>query len=452
MTEDQKTKCLMVVESSEEEWLKESINSWGNFDIVVLRSPKAAIEMVNSQFFPIIIADMDMQDLGGIQFVRDVKSIDPQMEVIVITESSSLDKAIEAIKMGGYDYLVKPVDVEKLRVPFQEIIENRTKRRQTGELEREIQKTYQFQKMVGRSPMMLEIFSLIQRLSKHFTTVLITGETGTGKEMVARALHNLSPRKGNRFVACNCSALVETLLESELFGHVKGAFTGAIKTKHGLFEIAHGGTIFLDEIGDLSPTLQVKLLRVLQNHEIQRVGSNESIKVDVRVVAATNKDLRRAIEENTFREDLFYRLNVVEVHLPPLRERREDIPMLGRYFLEKFSQKFDKYIKGLSRQVQILFMNYPWEGNIREMENILERACILARGDFITMKDLPPQLVEFASVPRMAAVEDEMSLEEVERLHIQRVLARTHGNKVKAAKILGVSRRSLYRKLEKYHF
>jgi transcriptional regulator with PAS, ATPase and Fis domain len=297
---------------------------------------------------------------------------------------------------------------------------------------------------------MLETFTLVKRLAKHFTTVLVTGETGTGKEMIAKALHQLSPRVKNRFVPCSCSSFPESLLERELFGHLKGAFTGATDSKLGIFEYASGGTVFLDEIGEMGIPLQAKLLRVLEDHKIRRIGSPEELSIDVQVIAATNKDLRVAIKDVRFREDLFYRINVVEIHLPPLRERKEDIPLLCHHFLSRFNKKFSKEMKGISRKAQILLMNHTWEGNVRELQNVIESAAILTTKDYISDQVISKQLQKTTASSRAGlAFADDLSLEEVEKQHIANVLKKTGGNKVKASSILGLSRRSLYRKIEK---
>ncbi len=406
----------------------------------------------NSNPVDLIIMDGPHCDSEDTEWIKKVKELDPLIELIFIDQNPLRERIVHAVKEGAYDFLPQPIDLKALSRSVREIHENRHLRYKVGQLQNQMEESVVFHGIIARSPLMLEVFSMIRRLAKHFTTVLITGETGTGKEMVARALHELSPRRSKNFVACNCSALVETLLESELFGHVKGAFTGAIRTKHGLFEVADGGTIFLDEIGELSPQMQVKFLRVLQNQEVKRVGSNEIIHVDARVVTATNKDLIKAMQEGHFREDLYYRLNTAEIYLPPLRERREDVPLLTKHFLGTMNQKLGKKIKGITRQAQIALLNYPWKGNVRELENVVERAALLASKDFITLTDLPPHLQQFTHPARSSESTplNIKTLDEVEEEHIRRVMKNVGENKTVAARILGVSRRSLYRKLEKY--
>lgn len=401
----------------------------------------------------LILLDHSHTEEEDSEWLRRIKEYDPLIEVIFIENEFSRERVIKAIKQGAYDYLSRPLDTKALSRSIREIEDNRKLRKKIGQLEDQIEDAVNFHGLIAKSPRMLDIFSTIRRLAKHFTTVLITGETGTGKEMVARALHDLSPRHRKNFVACNCSALVETLLESELFGHVKGAFTGAIKTKHGLFEVANGGTLFLDEIGELSPQTQVKLLRVLENREVKRVGSNETVTVDVRVITATNRNLEKAQAEGRFREDLYYRLNTAEIHLPPLRERREDILLLAKHFLNVMNERMNKKIKGIARQAQIALLNYPWKGNVRELENVIERAALLASKDFVTLGDLPSHLQQYTHPdrPSDSLPSDLKTLEEVEAEHIRCIMKNVNRNKTVAAKILGLSRRSLYRKLDKYN-
>ncbi len=315
-------------------------------------------------------------------------------------------------------------------------------RRRTLELDNELLEAYEFQGMVGRSPKMLEVFSRIRRVAPLFQTVLITGPTGTGKELVARALHGLSPRSREKFVVCNCSALAETLLESQLFGHVKGAFTGSTQDREGLFEYANGGTLFMDEIGELSFAAQGKLLRILQSQELQRVGSPVATTVDVHVIAATNRDVRALASKGQFREDLFYRLSMIEIQLPPLADRKEDLPLLQRHFLQHFSTKYGKRLSGISRRAQILLARHSWPGNVRELENVIGNACMMAQGKFISDLDLPEAVRAQTAKPDRAT--DFMTLEEVQSRHLEYILKLVDGNKARAAEVLGVSRATIY--------
>ncbi|HEX4567787.1 MAG TPA: sigma-54 dependent transcriptional regulator, partial [Vicinamibacterales bacterium] len=369
----------------------------------------------------------------------------------------SVDTAVEAIKLGATDYLSKPLDFGRLEELLANVREDLERRRNLLSIESDLAKRLEFCGMIGRGPAMQELFGMIRRLAPHVRTALVSGETGTGKELVARALHHLGPRRERRFVTVNCSAVVETLFESELFGHVRGAFTGATDNKSGLFELADGGTLFLDEIGELPLTLQAKLLRVLELGEVHRVGSLDPRKVSVHVVAATNRDLRAEVVAGRFRSDLYYRLNIVEVALPPLRERREDIPYLTAAFVGETSERLQKSLLGLTPGAERLLAMASWDGNVRELRNVIERACILADGDFITERELSvsmPLSRPLAQTPLAlpATQEDAASadlLVTVEREHIQRALMRARGNKKAAARMLGLSRRALYRRLER---
>ncbi|MDX1778867.1 MAG: sigma-54 dependent transcriptional regulator, partial [Thermodesulfobacteriota bacterium] len=379
-----------------------------------------------------------------------IKYFDQRIEVLLVAPKFSREFATQSIKRGAADCISDPEYLEAILDSLNKLLEFSDIRKQTGLLEQQIRDHYTFKGMISKNPYMLEIFDLIRRLANHFNTIFITGETGTGKELVARALHDLSPRTGQQYVACNCSAFPESLLERELFGHVKGSFTGATDSKPGLFEFADGGTVFLDEIGEMELPLQAKLLRVLENQTIRRIGSPDEVSVDVQVITATNRDLRSAIKDKRFREDLFYRINVIEIHLPPLRERKEDIPLLCHHFLSQFNTKFDKNIKGISRKAQILLMNHQWEGNVRELQNVIESGAILTTKDHISDDDVQKQL-EKTKGARTTAIPygDNLTLEEVERQHISRVLEKTGGNKVQAAALLGLSRSALSRKIEK---
>ena len=378
--------------------------------------------------------------------VRRIKELDPRAEIVFIGEEEEHTAIIEAIKSGTTACLIKPVDLNRLKQVLDEIRELVHIRRETASIERLLHEKYIFAGMVSRNPVMLDIFSLIRRLAPHYRTVLITGETGTGKEVLARALHDLSPWADEPFVVCNCSALVEGLIESELFGHVKGAFTGAVSDKKGLFEAAGNGTILLDEIGEMPLSFQPHLLRVLQDGEIRRVGSHETIKTNCRVIATTNVDLYERVKKGLFREDLFFRLAVITIKLPPLRERKEDIPFLCRFFLERFRQRIGKNILGISRPAQSMLMAYNWPGNIRELENVLERAILVTTEDFIRPQDLPSYIRRLKQEVPITS----LTLAEVEKNHIRSVLTTTGGNKTRAAHILGISRRSLLRKIQKY--
>ena len=360
-----------------------------------------------------------------------------------LTGQYSTELAVEAIQKGAADYLTKPVDIDKLQQRVDSLLAEASKGRRRLELENELLESSQFATMVGHSPAMLEVFHQIRRVGPHFRTVLLTGETGVGKELAAQALHRLSPAASGPFVTCNCSAVVETLAESELFGHVKGAFTGAVQDRIGVFEAANKGTLLLDEVGELSLALQAKLLRVLQNQEIQRVGSPATRRIDVRVIAATHRDLQAMVRERQFREDLFYRLSMVHIKLPSLSQRKEDLPLLERYFIKRFAEQYGKPVQNITRRAEALLARYSWPGNVRELENVLGNACMMTEGETIDIRDLPEYLRDkpTAEVPENSSA----TLGEMVRAHALRVLECVGGNKVRAAELLGVSRTKLYR-------
>jgi len=401
----------------------------------------------------IIILDLTEEETRNFSLLRSIKNFDPLIEVVVTGASVSASKMAESIKLGATDYLTKPQETERLQLVLKKIQEKRLLRRETYLLEKALIKNYIFQGMVGKNPHMLEVFSLIERVAKHSVSVLITGDTGTGKEMVAQAIHNLSPRQNKKIVTCNCTAIPETLFESELFGYMKGAFTGADKPRDGLFKEADGGTIFLDEIGEIPVSIQSKLLRVLEEHQFRPLGSNKNVRVDVRVISATSRDLRENIKKGSFREDLFHRINVFEIRLPPLRERKEDIPLLLGCFLEKYNKKFKKKVMGISQRAKKILLDYPWSGNVRELENFIERAVMLCQEKFLDTNDFESYLMDYSLKEEMnshLSPSSFLSLEEVEKKHILEVLMMTNNNKQKAAKILGLTRQALYRKLKKH--
>ena len=381
---------------------------------------------------------------NGTGLLERIADWDPGAQVLLLTDHYTSESAVEVIRHGACDCLSKPLSPEILARRVGEVLAEARLRRETLELDERLLESFRFHAMVGRSPQMLETFARIRRVAPHYRIAMISGATGTGKELVAHALHELSPVAARRFAVCNCSAIVETLFESELFGHVKGAFTGATQDRTGLFEYAQGGTVFLDEIADMPLTTQSKLLRVVQNRELQRVGSSEVRKVDVRVIAATNRDMRELVAQNLFREDLYYRLTMVELKLPGLAERKEDLPLLERHFVEKFAGSYGKHIGGISRRAQAVLSRHSWPGNVRELENVLGHACMMADAEFVDVRDLPDYLQN--SMHGHAASDPELiPLAELERRYTQHVLERVGGNKLHAAQVLGISRATLYR-------
>ena len=396
----------------------------------------------------IALVDLVMPNVGGMELLERMLAVDPGLDVSLITAHYSAESAVEAIQKGACDYLTKPLDIGTLRARVDSLLADAEQRRRTLQLDQELLDVYKFEGIVGRSPLMLEVFAKVRRIAPHFRTVLVTGATGTGKELVAQALHRLSPASHGRFVVCNCSALVDTLMESELFGHVRGAFTGAVQDKIGLFEHANGGTIFLDEIGELSPAAQAKLLRVLQNRQIHRVGSVSPRDVDVRVIAATHRNLKAMVRDGLFREDLYYRLAVIELSLPTLSSRREDMPLLVRHFVEKFAAEYGKPISGLVRRAQARLAAYPWPGNIRELENVLGNACMMTDSSLIDIDDLPERFRQ-SLFDEASSDEALLSLDEVQKRHILRVLEGVGGNKARAAQVLGIGRATIYQLLSK---
>ena len=428
------------------------------YETETFSSGREAIAQLQTRRADLVLVDLRMPDVGGLDVLRAIRDIDPRCQAVLMTGYASVETAVEAIKLGATDYLSKPLDLARLEQLLSTVRDDIERRRNLLSIESDVARRLEFAGMIGRGPVMQELFGMIRRLAPHVRTALITGETGTGKELVARALHQTGPRRDKRFVTVNCSAVVETLFESELFGHVRGAFTGATENKPGLFELADGGTLFLDEIGELPSTVQAKLLRVLELGEVHRVGSLDPRRVSVHVIAATNRDLRAEVAAGRFRSDLFYRLNIVEVKLPALRDRREDIPYLTAAFVRETAERLRKPLVGLTPGAERLLGAAAWDGNVRELRNVIERACILAEGDFITEKELaismPPvaypvvRVVSGGSRPSDVPGADE-TLVNVEREHIQRALLRANGNKKAAARMLGLSRRALYRRLER---
>jgi DNA-binding NtrC family response regulator len=429
--------------------LIESALSQLDVDIRIADNPELGLRLFEQHRPRVVLTDLMMPGLTGMDVLERVLAIDPGTEVLLITAHNSSEAAVEAIQKGAADYLIKPLNLDALRNRIDEYVREARRRSRVTDLDSELLGALQFENIVGRSPAILEVFRTIRHVAPHFRSVLITGPTGTGKELAAKALHRLSPVAEKPFAVCNCSALAETLIESELFGYVRGAFTGAQQDKVGLFEYANGGTVFLDEIGDMPLAAQAKLLRVLQNQEVQRVGSPAVRKVNLRVIAATHRDLRSMVQKQTFREDLYYRLSMVEVSLPPLRERKEDLPLLQRYFVDKFARQYGKPILGITRRTQVRMARYVWPGNIRELENVIGNACMMTQSDVLDLDDFPAGLLRDAA-PNSPALESGLvSLEVVQQRHVRYVLEQVGGDKTRAAEILGISRGTLYNMLAK---
>lgn len=397
-----------------------------------------------------IVADIKMPGMDGISLLGHVQASRPETIVILITAFGSIDSAVEAMKKGAYDYLTKPVSADRLTLLLRRALRARDLAQENEDLRKQIKERYSFRNIVGRSGRMLALIETLKQIAPTDATVLIRGESGTGKELIARALHYAGRRAAGPFVGVSCSAFSEGVLESELFGHEKGAFTGAYQRKKGRFELAHGGTLFLDEVGDLSLAAQAKLLRVLQEQEFERVGGTETIKVDIRLVAATNKDLEGMVEQGVFREDLYYRLKVVTITIPPFRDRAEDIPLLVSHFLSEFCEKYGKKVKGVEPAALHLLSLYPWPGNVRELRHVIEEMVLLAKGDLLSEKNLPPQLAGFDPSNYSFSVQVGTPLAEVEKRTILYTLKRVSGNKRRAAELLGIGVATLYRKLAEY--
>ncbi len=441
--------CVLDDESDQVEQTTLRLEKAG-FPVIGSTDPTQALDIVHRGGCRVVLADVQMPGMDGMKFLEKSLQVDPGVYVILLTGFYSVDSAIEAIKRGACDYLCKPLDPQRLYKTLDELAEVFAQRVQVRDLEQKLLTNLEFHGIVGKSPAMFDMFDLARKVARHYTNVLITGPTGSGKELVAHALHEMSPVAKSRFAVCNCSALVDTLLESQLFGHIRGAFTGATDTRPGLFEFANGGTVFLDEVGEMSLPMQAKVLRVIQNREIQRVGSPEVRTVDVRLIAATNRDLRAEVLAGRFREDLYYRLSSIELRVPALADRPEDIPILVQHFLKKYREAYGKTLLGLTRRAQVVLFHHNWPGNIRELENALSSAAITAASDFIDVTDLPEHLQKHNG---FSPLHDEpwrpLPLDEIRRMHIERVLESCKGNRVRAAQLLGIGRTSLYRHLKR---
>lgn len=417
-------------------------------EIITETDPVRGVELVRRDHPPIVLVDLMMPGMSGLEVLDAIVESDPGIDVILMTSHYSTETAVQAIQRGACDYFDKPIAIDRLQARVDGIIAEARQRDRARRLDRELVSEARFEGIIGRSPVMLDIFARIRRIAPHFRTALVTGTSGTGKELVAKALHSRCPAARGPLVISNCAAFAENLIESELFGHVRGAFTGASADKAGLFEHAHNGTLFLDEIGELSLPAQAKLLRAVQQQEVQRVGSPVIRRVNVRIIAATNRDLRKAIEARTFREDLFFRLSMVELQLPALADRREDLPLLIRHFLDSFAQQYGKPVDGLTRRAEALLTRYAWPGNIRELENVLGYACMMADSPRIDFHDLPDSFSAAANDPAGESFGWPLvSIDEIGRRHAHRVLELTGDDKVRTAEILGVSRATLYRLL-----
>ena len=465
VTDDRQAPRILVVddEPSMRQMLAIVLKREG-YEVTLAENGRMAVAALERGPFDLLISDIKMPDMSGVEVLRAAKQIDPDILGIMITAFASTETAIEAMRLGACDYLSKPFDIDLLKMKVREKVENRHLKQENILLKRTLGVSHSFSNIIGRSETMLDVFKMIETVARTNSTILLTGESGTGKGLVAQAVHYHSLRRDKPMVSLNCGAMPETLLESELFGHMRGAFTGAEQNKKGLLEVAEKGTIFLDEIGEMSPVMQVKLLRVLQERRFRRVGGLEELQADIRVIAATNQDLTKAVAENRFREDLFYRINVIPIVLPPLRERREDIPLLAEHFLAKYSSQMEKPVTAISRPAMELLQKHEWPGNIRELENVIERAVALEGTPSIQPESLPPVVRGGVARPSTAlaaagthetlpveGLDLEARVQEIERSYISQALERANGVQVKAAELLGMSFRSFRYYVKKYN-
>ena len=419
------------------------------YEVLLAADGAEGLEIALHSDVDLVITDLRMPGVSGEEVLRRVTTETPGIPVLVLTGHGTVENAVEAMRAGAYDFLTKPLNLDRLSLLVKRALQSRELALQNRELEREIEDKKSFEHIIGKSQAMLKVFDVVKRVAPTKASVLITGESGVGKELIANALHNLSPRKANPFVKVHCAALAETLLESELFGHEKGSFTGAVSRKRGRFELAHLGTIFLDEIGEIDQTVQIKILRVLQEKKFERVGGEETLEVDVRVVTATNRDLEKEIAEGRFREDLFYRLNVVRIHVPPLRERKDDLPLMIASFLREFSGENGKKIEGIDAKARSALYAYDWPGNVRQLRNCMESAVVMTSGPYITLDDLPPSIRSGDEVPSIH-IPVGVTMADAEREVILQTLSSQNGNKSRTAEVLGIGRKTLHRKLDEY--
>jgi DNA-binding NtrC family response regulator len=442
-------KILVVDDDLEMCALLSDVLKGEGFSVMALSDSIDASKALKREEFDTIVTDLKMKGLKGFDLLEEANKRAPLTPVIIITAFGTIESAIQAMKMGAYDYITKPFQMDELVLTVKKALENRLLKKEVARLKKEVESRYHFHQLIGKSPPMQRIYGLIERISDSSSSVFVTGESGTGKELVGKAIHYNGVRKDGPFIAVNCAAIPETLLESELFGYKKGAFTDAKTDKKGLMFEANGGTLFLDEITEMSNTLQAKLLRVIEEREVRPLGDTRSYPIDVRIISTTNRDIQSVIEEGRFREDLYYRLKVIDIELPSLRERREDIPLLIQHFIDKFSANLKKRISGVSEEALKLLLDYSWPGNVRELENVVERAINLTQQETILPEDLPKSLDQRADEKLFEkAVREKLTLSQLEKEYVKRVLIEVEGNKSKAAERLGLDRKTLYRRLK----
>ena len=418
------------------------------YEILLATNGKEALSRFGEETVDLVITDLVMPKMDGIELLEAVKNLKPETEVIVISAQGTIEKAVQAMKLGAFDFIEKPINPRVITLVVERALEKQTLILQNRDLRSQLEDKFHFKNIIGKSEKMVKIFELIDHIAAYDSSVLIIGESGTGKELIANAIHYHSPRALMPFVKVSCASLSEGIIESELFGHEKGAFTGAIASRKGRFEMAHQGTLFLDEVTDIPPATQVKLLRVLQEGEFERVGGNKTIQVNIRIIAASNRDLQEAVKNGTFREDLYYRLNVVNIKLPPLRERREDIAFLVNFFIDRFNQKYKMKVRGISQRALNALVDYGWTGNVRELENAVESILVTNSPEVIDIQDLPQEIKDFKERPEVIPIKIGTPLEEVEREMLVQTLKLTKGNKRKAAELLGINVRTIHRKME----